>query len=303
MQRFWDRKTLKERAKNLLRFTFWKTLGVIAIESAITGIAVSIPIFPVLLIAAFSTMNMAFSGVESVVSIVLMILGFFLLLAMLIFLAVIFVAGPFEVGRCRFLTSCRYGDTSIRSLFFSFKSGRYMKIVKVMMIRNLKIFGWSLLYNLPMVVIMLLLAYSIDVLDILSLTIILAFLVFLAYIFSMIMIVRKSMSYFMVPHIVAENPGIETGRIFEISKTATKGEIGDMFVLGLSFIGWLLLASIVAIPLSIFFAPLAGIATLTVAVYINATFAELYGALRFKSAMLEIVRKEEIGIEHFNSQY
>ncbi|NMA07164.1 MAG: DUF975 family protein [Ruminococcaceae bacterium] len=302
MQRFWDRITLKERAKNLLKFTFWKTLATVAIEGAISGTAVSIFTLPVILIAVFSSISLAFSEVESSVTIVLTILGLFLLLTVLIFLAVIFVAGPLEVGRCRFLTACRYGDTSIKNLFFSFNSGIYIKTVKVMMFRGLKIFGWSLLYSLPMIVLTLFLGYSIDVLDILALTIILAVLIFLAYIFAIIMIVRKSISYFMVPHIVAENPNIESRRVFEISKTATKGETGEIFVLCLSFIGWLLLASVVAAPLTFILGPFSAIATLTVMTYIHATYAELYGALRFKSAVLGIVRKEEIGIEHFTPQ-
>jgi uncharacterized membrane protein len=305
MQRFWDRITLKERAKNLLKFTFWKTLATVAIEGAISGTAVSIFTLPVILIAVFSTMDMAFSGVESAVSYVLVILGVMLLMTVLIFLAVIFVVGPLEVGRCRFLTACRYGDTSIKNLFFSFKSGIYMKTVKVMMHRSLKIFGCSLLYSLPMIVLTLLLGILLvfgDFGAMPALAILIGVLIFLAYIFALIMIVRKSISYFMVPHIVAENPNIESRRVFEISKTATKGEIGEIFVLGLSFIGWLLLASVVAAPLSFILGPFSAIATLTVMTYIHATYAELYGALRFKSAVLGIVRKEEIGIEHFTQQ-
>ncbi|NLL92125.1 MAG: DUF975 family protein [Ruminococcaceae bacterium] len=305
MQRFWDRKTLKERAKNLLRFTFWRTLATIAIEGAIIGAAVSLLTMPFVFITVFSTLDMAFSGVDSAAGYVFVILGIILLMTALIFLAVIFISGPLEVGRCRFLTACRYGDNSIKNLFFSFKSGIYMKTVKVMMFRNLKLFGWSLLYSLPIAVLGLLLGLTIGFADMgamPALGILLGILIFLAYIFMLIMIVRKSISYFMVPHIVAENPNIESRRVFEISNRATKGEIGDIFVLGLSFIGWLMLASIVAMPLTFIVGPFSAIATFTVLVYIHATSAELYGALRFKSAMLGIVKKEEIGIEHFNAQ-
>ncbi|KAB1440977.1 DUF975 family protein [Candidatus Galacturonibacter soehngenii] len=42
----------------------------------------------------------------------------------------------------------------------------------------------------------------------------------------------------MVPYILAENPGIDSKRAFELSKEMMMGEKWNYFVLGLSFIGW-----------------------------------------------------------------
>lgn len=82
----------------------------------------------------------------------------------------------------------------------------------------------------------------------------------------------KSYQYCMVPYILAENPHMDAARAKELSRWMTEGEKMDIFVLELSFIGWSLLCAVTC-----------GIGYLFLAPYIQATFAELYEALREKA--------------------
>mgnify|MGYP002860116109 CR=1 FL=1 len=54
----------------------------------------------------------------------------------------------------------------------------------------------------------------------------------------------KSFAYSFTPYIVAENPNISVSKALTISKVLTNGHKMDLFILQLSFWGWLLLASL-----------------------------------------------------------
>lgn len=54
----------------------------------------------------------------------------------------------------------------------------------------------------------------------------------------------KSYAYSMVPYILAENPDMSANEVITRSKEMTMGHKGDLFVMDLSFIGWLLLTSV-----------------------------------------------------------
>ena len=81
----------------------------------------------------------------------------------------------------------------------------------------------------------------------------------------------KSYEYRMMPYIQAENPSLPSRRVFELSKQMTEGEKWNIFVLDLSFIGWSLLSAI-ACCIGVYF----------VQPYFEATYAELYEAMRAK---------------------
>lgn len=166
----------------------------------------------------------------------------------LIFIVYAFLSGVLEIGQARFFTAARYGLVQLDELFVGFKKGHYMRNVKTMFFKYLYTFLWSLLFIVPGII--------------------------------------KQYSYFMIPYILAENPNILTQRAFEISMRATEGEKWEMFVLDLSFIGWMLLGALCCSIGQIFVMP-----------YLVATRAELYGALRYKAVQLGICTKDEIGAE------
>ena len=68
----------------------------------------------------------------------------------------------------------------------------------------------------------------------------------------------------MVPYILAENPDMKTMEVLRLSKEMMDGQKWNAFVLGLSFLGWQLLGTL-----------LCGIGTFFVQPYVDATFAEL----------------------------
>lgn len=81
----------------------------------------------------------------------------------------------------------------------------------------------------------------------------------------------KSYEYRMIPYIMAENPSLSSKRAFELSKRMTDGEKWNIFILDLSFIGWSLLGTLAC-----------GIGVYFVQPYFEATYAELYEAMRAK---------------------
>lgn len=69
-----------------------------------------------------------------------------------------------------------------------------------------------------------------------------------------------------VPYILAENPGMDSKQVFEISKRMMNGQKMETFILDLSFIGWALMAGITCGIAGVFY----------VTPYVNATNTELY---------------------------
>lgn len=79
----------------------------------------------------------------------------------------------------------------------------------------------------------------------------------------------KSISYSMSMYILAENKGKPALECIKESKAMTAGHKAELFVLGLSFYGWILLGVFTL-----------GIAYIWVLPYMNATFANAYESLK-----------------------
>lgn len=134
----------------------------------------------------------------------------FVLGAVLVALS-IFVFNILEVGGCKFFTdnTQRVQEeerTGLGTLFWGFESGRYLNLVKIILIRDIKIFLWSLLLVIPGIV--------------------------------------KSYEYRMVPYILGDDPSIDSRDAFKISREMMDGNKFDAFVLDLSFIGWKFLGAL-----------------------------------------------------------
>lgn len=146
----------------------------------------------------------------------------------------VFVSAPLIVGQNRFFMEHRGCNAEVGRVFWVFGCGDYLNVVKIMFLAGLKIFLWSLLFIIPGIV--------------------------------------KSFEYFAIPYILAENPGIDSKRAFELSKQMTMGEKFDIWWLKITFIGWHLLSIL-----------LCGIGEFFLAPYIQATNAEVYSILRDKA--------------------
>lgn len=92
------------------------------------------------------------------------------------------------------------------------------------------------------------------------------------YLWSLLLVIPgiiKSISYSMALYILAENKGKPALECINESKAMTNGHKMDLFVLSLSFIGWILLGAITF-----------GLAFIWVIPYMNATFANAYQDLK-----------------------
>ncbi|MDD4850895.1 MAG: DUF975 family protein [Gemmiger sp.] len=93
-----------------------------------------------------------------------------------------------------------------------------------------------------------------------------------------------SYQYRMVPFLLAENPYLTTERAMSLSRDMMYGEKWNTFVLELSFFGWLFLCAF-TFGLGLFF----------LEPYYQATFAELYAALRSKALTNGMTTEAELG--------
>ena len=97
----------------------------------------------------------------------------------------------------------------------------------------------------------------------------------------------KSIAYSMAPYILAENPGMTAREAINESKRITNGHKVDLFVLNLSFLGWILFCVVTL-----------GIGLIYVYPYMQATIANAYLKLKGPAAETESVPcdTEEAGI-------
>lgn len=79
----------------------------------------------------------------------------------------------------------------------------------------------------------------------------------------------KGIAYSMMFNVIVENPGISVRRAMDISKALTFGHKADLFLLFLSFLGWLILCAITC-----------GVAYIWVGPYMSIAFANTYTSLK-----------------------
>lgn len=245
---WWTRSELKNNAKDILKRTYWIGFVVCLIYGFLGG-GIGSGISRAELLYPQTTRSIEDNSIEdynnyefflepyyelySKINIISLLI-ILLILGIVFIVALIysiFVSGPLEVGVCYYFMHSREYDAMISNLFYGFSGGRYLRIVKGIFLRNLYIFLWSLLFFIPGII--------------------------------------KSYEYYFVPYILAENPTIDIKRAFELSKEMTRGNKFNIFILQLSFFGWILLGTLFCI-----------IGTLFVTPYIQATMAELYAASR-----------------------
>lgn len=135
-----------------------------------------------------------------------------------------------EVGLSRFFLDGFKGEIAVGKIFSTFNSDEYFSIVKTQLRRRIYEVLWTLLFIIPGII--------------------------------------KSYEYRLVPYILAEEPNLPSKEVISRSRELTYGHKMDIFVLDLSFIGWILLGALLC-GLGIFF----------VVPYIDATNARLYNVL------------------------
>ena len=138
----------------------------------------------------------------------------------------IFIGNVIVVGKNRYFIKNHVENPELGEIFSGFK-GNYLNVVKIMFLMDLKTLLWLFLFIVPGVI--------------------------------------KAYEYSMIPYLLAENPNLSADEAFSLSKQMTIGQKADLFVLDLSFIGWIILGLICC-----------GIGILFVLPYPQATRAEVY---------------------------
>lgn len=142
----------------------------------------------------------------------------------------IFLGHTILIGACKyFILSIK--ETPSASTLFDFFKTSYWNIVKIMFFYQLKLVLWTLCFIVPGII--------------------------------------KAYEYCMVPYILAEHPDMESEDVFERSRQLTQNNKLNIFVLELSFIGWLLLGIMCC-----------GIGLIFVSPYIDITMTHLYLKLK-----------------------
>ncbi|NOU67140.1 DUF975 family protein [Paenibacillus sp. LMG 31461] len=205
----WSRKELKNRAKQVLRTTYWKAFLVSLLLAIISG---GIPS------CSWnsdngSSLNLSnlhtdFGDISDGIGVLILIFIIIVAIVIGLFAAAfnIFVLAPFKVNMHQYFKQASQGEADLNYLLYVFGKGRYMGAVAGMFWSALLNFLWYLLLIIPGIV--------------------------------------KSYAYSMVPYILGDNPTIGRKRAVQLSNQMTRGHKWRMFVLDLSFIGWFLLGTL-----------------------------------------------------------
>ena len=192
----WTNDLLKNNAKQVLRRNYWSVFAVCLAASLLTGdlenkINVNVDAEHLHGLAGFLVSTSA------------------LLVAIAALAWGIFGANVISVGWKRYMMENRVGQSPFDTLFSVFGAPGYGNVVKGMLLRNIKIFLYSLLFAIPGII--------------------------------------KHYQYYFVPYLLAENPQMQPDRAMQLSTQMTDGEKMNIFVLELSFSGWHILGGMLVI--------------------------------------------------------
>ena len=207
----WKRKDLKKKAKEVLKNFYWKSFLISFVIMLIGGnqhynflislqpLKIPDDVYSTIMSSANPNLGLWFYGV--IVSIIFLI--FFMPMR-------VFIGYILEIGGRKFYINASKEEGKVKDVISFFKKDTYFNIIKTMLVRDISIFLWSLLFVIPGVI--------------------------------------KAYTYRMVPYILAHNPSIDYKRALELSKLMTDGHKFEIIKLDLSFFFWHLLGIIVSIP-------------------------------------------------------
>ncbi len=213
----WTRKQLKETAKKVLHDSYFKCLLVsiilILISDGVIGGSFHTR-FQLNINGHMQTFEM---GLPLLLSWLMSQIAYGLLwvthdiylrglMILIIYLfIVVLIIGPLQVGKARYYLRNAFQRSSYRDIFSVFTDGNYWNVVKIIFIRDIKIFLWLLCLIFP------------------------GF--------------YKSYEYYMIPYLLAEDGSLSRKEVFARSRAMTDDQKFNIFVLNLSFIGWYLLGA------------------------------------------------------------
>ncbi len=215
-----DRAELKSRGMNAFKANYWPCVGAgflttISIAKAGGGGSGSGNWSNTFSNSSSSSGQMT----EDEVMGLIVLLGAIFLICMVIWVVGMvikaFVFNPLLIGCRKFWVNNADGVARGEDLLYGFKCGSYMNVVKVMFLKDLFVFLWSLLFIIPGII--------------------------------------KSYEWYMVAYLIAEDPTQSWTDVKEKSSQMMDGYKMDTFILGLSFIGWAVLSAFTCGILAIFY--------------------------------------------------
>lgn len=191
------RAELKRRGKEAFRRNYWAAV-------AVTVVAGILNVNYQKIVKQIDT-DMTAGHLSSVVAdISVTELTGILLIMLLMAVLKLILGNLLELGGCRFFLENRNAEPGAGTVFYFFKKGRYANGFVTLLVRNIYIYLWTLLFIVPGII--------------------------------------KQYEYAMIPYLLAENPGMARDRAFDLSREMMHGHKWELFVLYLSFIWWWLLA-------------------------------------------------------------
>ena len=221
----WDRKELKARGKSAFKANYWKSVLVALILLVLVGgTAGSISGSAGSAAGTDSSTQQAITEVEAAVDgmtdtqkgiMVTALLGAFSVALAVGILFDILLINPVVVGCYNFFMTNSDQPAELDAMGRGFKPG-YGNNVKTMLIKDLFLCLWGLLFIIPAIV--------------------------------------KSYSYRMVPYILADHPEMGGTQVITLSRQMMQGHKWKAFVLDLSFLGWDLLTALTFGLVGVFYA-------------------------------------------------
>lgn len=214
----WNNRELRKRGK-----AGWRRMGSTGILAAL--IHLLILVVPALVSTFFVRMNLEYmnsydyNGLYAILELVFLVLYIPLM---------IFVMNPLFVGIRRLFYKGIRNVLPLSEITWGFHNN-YKGIVKTMFCRDAILFLWFLIYLVPVFVL------STSDNPAVAVPLVLAPLLLIPF-------GMQCYAYRMVPYILGKDPSVTGIRVLKLSDMMTKGYKGKMFLLDLSFIGWMLLS-------------------------------------------------------------
>lgn len=142
----WNRKTLKQRAKSVLRVNYWEGLGATAAVVGLSEAPVFLFIIPLCFAGIFFA-SMASNGTPDEVFPFVLLL--YAIMYPIIIAAAILYIQPLMTGLYHYFNRAAGMRAKISDIFFGFRRGNYPKVMGAMAWRLLFIFLWTLLFYVP----------------------------------------------------------------------------------------------------------------------------------------------------------
>lgn len=261
-----DRKNFKAWAKNSMHKNYWKSVFASLIFLGLTffflyfltyGISLLMGCgvgFGFGMLAAYLEGGLAD---EEVIIILFMMAVFLVISAVFTIIGAVgkfFIANPLELGCKKYFTNGLYNpQTKFGEVGTAFGNS-YKNIAKVLCIRDIYLGLW---YTLAMTIYMIIGTpvlyggmFMLGAFDeatpnigaILGMFLLIA-LVYVIFFASFTPVYIMSLHYLFIPYILADNPDMPRKQVFALSKQMIQGNKKSVFVMHLSFMGWLILGA------------------------------------------------------------